>query len=1182
MKNEILEIEIINDIDKTCEIKGFKKGKFAEVLTIEPIVDGYTVIGIGKNAFENALFREINIPLTVSYIDDFAFQYCVNLKTVNFEKGSHLEEIGSGAFVLCRNLKQLFLPDTVKSIKGNFSLGIAKIGIIGEKNQAIINYLARGNNEFMGYLSKKPSEEISQKNLEPDYQKQFFQELQNTMESFQDVDYEKPDELQLFKSIYIVNNLSLDNVFLCFLYCAAINLINAYNNFCHKNFYIQDFLRNVLNTVKRMKSPFIKWYIGDSFGKTYLYFSFCGFIFSYGIKHPETFASVYERIVQEEIVFDNVRKQKFSAYIIDEALNKISEEYLGTIKNDLEQAIAIFQSGTFRLNEEDLFYEEIENGTDNIPQVENENKQTINNAEDANESANDDRVEIQPIIEEPEEEFTSENEQEVNKWVEQLEILDDEPLREIHCSKTFIADYERIKKRNKALSNKIDVIRKKLCCLPDSQFRLFLNSKNCKKMKGQEGVYKFRLTQAARITLEYIKNPNTTREDKVLCLQRIIDGSKHDRQGEIAQQGRTNTTLGIVKRHDEYESVNNDLLFHANTFLPILDDNQMRIAERFIEPPCIINGSAGSGKTCIAVEMYKQYTEYCPGNKVIYITRSNPLVERVKEDLIKQKIDNPNCMTYMEFAGVNKKDVYSDDDLLSFFKTKCNYQQEYKKIDFTVFKLLLNCFIRGDASLLEKKQTMVSKDVFNKLAIKEGFAENLDIIYKLAEQYEQDLKKSNKLDNNDISRKILKEKSKNKYDLMLIDETQDFSYLELQALMECCKDSNFVLFGDRNQVVTGSTFDFGIFERDFITKNNLNRGICKETLKNTYRCGQKLISYINKLSEKRQAFIGKQDYLDDEKEQSKRHEEEDDMYAVLVTEGDAIKSIIEKGAESANCHIIVDNEQTKQDLINLLKQSNSEEQFINIVTVEESKGLDYQVVLLYGFVQDNIKLFEEIKNRDKNAKRSTLHRIAFNKYYVACTRAEDKIFVCDAKKHVEKIRDLLFEDILECNDADTLEAFLDDSPEGWLNGAIVVYEKKWFEKASKYFKKYIEKYPEGINDEKFIDYNSRCEAHLKILELLESKEINKEEISSLAKQFEEKEPEYAKSIYEKIGNKYRACIMNIKMNNISDHLINELMKIINNQGGFDPDDIELLISSKIFEIITKKITNNINGGKNNG
>jgi len=72
---------------------------------------------IPEEAFQDcAALKKIDIPASVENIEDFAFDFAVNLKKVFFHKGSNLEGIGDYSFHACYNLKRINFPSTLKKI----------------------------------------------------------------------------------------------------------------------------------------------------------------------------------------------------------------------------------------------------------------------------------------------------------------------------------------------------------------------------------------------------------------------------------------------------------------------------------------------------------------------------------------------------------------------------------------------------------------------------------------------------------------------------------------------------------------------------------------------------------------------------------------------------------------------------------------------------------------------------------------------------------------------------------------------------------------------------------------------------------------------------------------------------------------------------------------------------------
>jgi len=60
--------------------------------------------------------KNVNIPTSVTSIDDFAFFECKSLTYFDLEKNNKLENIGRAAFRLCTNLERVSIPEGVKTI----------------------------------------------------------------------------------------------------------------------------------------------------------------------------------------------------------------------------------------------------------------------------------------------------------------------------------------------------------------------------------------------------------------------------------------------------------------------------------------------------------------------------------------------------------------------------------------------------------------------------------------------------------------------------------------------------------------------------------------------------------------------------------------------------------------------------------------------------------------------------------------------------------------------------------------------------------------------------------------------------------------------------------------------------------------------------------------------------------
>ena len=90
---------------------------------------------IPECCFYGSGLEEIVIPRKVKKIvgDDYygTFNSCKNLRSVVFEQGSELTEIGRNAFFECKSLESIYLPDKLREIGewAFYNTGIAEVQI---------------------------------------------------------------------------------------------------------------------------------------------------------------------------------------------------------------------------------------------------------------------------------------------------------------------------------------------------------------------------------------------------------------------------------------------------------------------------------------------------------------------------------------------------------------------------------------------------------------------------------------------------------------------------------------------------------------------------------------------------------------------------------------------------------------------------------------------------------------------------------------------------------------------------------------------------------------------------------------------------------------------------------------------------------------------------------------------
>ena len=109
--------------DGVCPACGYVE-KCTEGLEFTEIEENYEIIGYGVKDTAWIDDSHVFIPsyynnLPVTFIGDYAFSYCVNLKEITI--GNNITSIGSEAFSYCVNLTEITIPDSVNFIDSMFS-----------------------------------------------------------------------------------------------------------------------------------------------------------------------------------------------------------------------------------------------------------------------------------------------------------------------------------------------------------------------------------------------------------------------------------------------------------------------------------------------------------------------------------------------------------------------------------------------------------------------------------------------------------------------------------------------------------------------------------------------------------------------------------------------------------------------------------------------------------------------------------------------------------------------------------------------------------------------------------------------------------------------------------------------------------------------------------------------------
>jgi superfamily I DNA/RNA helicase len=513
----------------------------------------------------------------------------------------------------------------------------------------------------------------------------------------------------------------------------------------------------------------------------------------------------------------------------------------------------------------------------------------------------------------------------------------------------------------------------------------------------------------------------------------------------------------------------------ASVKIPLLNDFQKTIVHD-TNYPAIIFGAAGSGKTSISLEKYLSIHLELLENKIpiskqtlLYLTFNPKMAEDIASQ-IRLFYPQSHSMTIDEFfidlLGDKSIKVQTYEDFAAWFEKTFMYAYDLKNkriatsIDVENPANVAYTYYRGvfKGSFGENFEREIQAPHLNQNQLfdyleSEGFSnEAMDSLWQVFIQYENFLISNRLMHDNDIAFKLLSNIKlfEAKYLNLIVDETQDLTQVQLYTLLKLSKDYKVYFFGDSNQTINPTLFTLGMLNSTIyqLTDGKLGN-INSHTLKKTYRSSKGLVEYTNKLVDLRKEWIASQGEEFDYKHES-NDLDTDTRWAARVHDLTMIERLIQKTLNNPNAIVLVPNHKIKMELLSKfdIKDDNQN----RIYTIFEAKGLEWESVLLYKFVGSELPKF--IDMFEGQASRSTIHRMVFNKYYVACTRARKTTLVLDDFVH-EGIKDKLFGSIHEIREEDILDAYFnnDNSPEAWLKEAKALFAQYEYRKAKISFEK---------------------------------------------------------------------------------------------------------------------------------
>ncbi|MDQ6954919.1 MAG: UvrD-helicase domain-containing protein [Mariprofundaceae bacterium] len=422
-----------------------------------------------------------------------------------------------------------------------------------------------------------------------------------------------------------------------------------------------------------------------------------------------------------------------------------------------------------------------------------------------------------------------------------------------------------------------------------------------------------------------------------------------------------------------------------------------------LQPPVIIIGSAGSGKTALTLEKMKQGI-----GDILYITHSAFLVKNSRDLYFSkhyqnddQQVDFYSFREFLESIRVPEGREVTMVDFKNWFSTVRTSRA------LTDTHQLLEEFsgvITGTAS----EHGYLTHDAYLALGIKQSIfnQHEREEVYSLFKIYLKFLEKENLYDSNMLSHQYMAE-LKSKYDFIVIDEVQDFTSVQLGLILQSLHQAgDFIICGDSNQIVHPNFFSWSKIKSFFYHQKNHQHTHDLITVLNTnYRNSPEVTEVANRLLKVKSARFGSIDKESNFLVQSNAHNLGNISF---LQDQERIKhEIEEKTRHSTRFAIIVMHDEQK-------KMARKYFTTPLIFSVQEAKGLEYENIILYNFVSTDKERFSMIAEgvssddirvetlnfsrvKDKSDKSLEIYKFHINAFYVAITRAIQNLYIIESQ-----------------------------------------------------------------------------------------------------------------------------------------------------------------------------------------
>ena len=526
---------------------------------------------------------------------------------------------------------------------------------------------------------------------------------------------------------------------------------------------------------------------------------------------------------------------------------------------------------------------------------------------------------------------------------------------------------------------------------PAAQVKKLVNLTNGK-------FYRAKLDDADRLLFTLVNHG----DEMCALMLEVITGHNYDKsrflRGAVIDESKI-PTIDALEAIKEAEPLR--YLHPEHTVIHLLDkpisfdDTQEFIYRQ--QPPLIIVGSAGSGKTALTLEKLKHAE-----GEVLYVTHSVYLAQNARNLYYAHGFEHAGqeaqFLSYCEFVESIRVPAGREATWRDFSRWCSRMQNAFKGIDaHQAFEEIRGVITASDSGILSREEYFL-------LGIRQSiYGENQrGKLYELFEKYRQWLAEEGLFDLNIVVHDCV---ATPRYDFVVIDEVQDLTIAQLSLVLKTLKKKgNFLLCGDSNQIVHPNFFSWSQVKTLFWNDPNLAGKQQMSVLTANFRNGMEATRIANQLLKIKQRRFGS---IDKESNFLVQAVGAEAGKVALMADNDAVKREFDKKTkQSTRFAVLVMRDEDKQDACKYFSTP-------LLFSIHEAKGLEYENIVLFRFVSGHRSEFNEIvdgvgkddlavenldyrRTKDKSDKSLEVYKFFVNAIYVALTRAIKNLYIIES------------------------------------------------------------------------------------------------------------------------------------------------------------------------------------------